>query len=242
MTKEARKSLEAQKEQHQSGDYLSDIVFAANDGIVTTFTVVAGVMGAGLPALVVVILGIVSLVGDGLSMGFGNYLGVKSRREFEGGQRAREELEIEEDPDEEVAEVRDIFQKWGFKDQKLDDATATIVSDKKRWVDFMMVNELGIAEEGADTPAHHGFVTFVSFVLAGAVPLLPFFVVSGTQAAPWSVLASAITLFAIGASRAAIIPARWYRAGMEMLVVGSIAGGAAYALGWVLRNLFDVAL
>ncbi len=60
--------------------YVRDIVYAANDGIVTTFAVVAGVRGAGLEGLAVLALGLANLAADGLSMGMGNYLGIKSKR------------------------------------------------------------------------------------------------------------------------------------------------------------------
>jgi vacuolar iron transporter family protein len=65
--------------------YIRDIVYAANDGVVTTFAVVAGVRGAGLSAPVVLALGFANLAADGLSMGVGNYLGIKSERAAELG-------------------------------------------------------------------------------------------------------------------------------------------------------------
>ena len=63
--------------------YLRDIVYAANDGIVTTFAVVAGVRGAGLSPWIVLALGFANLAADGLSMAVGNYLGIKSERAIE---------------------------------------------------------------------------------------------------------------------------------------------------------------
>ena len=65
------------------GDYIRDIVLSANDGIVTTFAVVAGSLGASLSPSVVVILGLANLFADGLSMSTGSYLGVKSEIEYE---------------------------------------------------------------------------------------------------------------------------------------------------------------
>ena len=58
--------------------YVRDIIYAANDGIVTTFAVIAGSQGASLPAVAVLALGFANLAADGLAMGMGNYLGVKS--------------------------------------------------------------------------------------------------------------------------------------------------------------------
>lgn len=64
-------------------DYIRDVVLSANDGIVTTFAVVTGSLGASLSPSVVVILGLANLFADGLSMSTGSYLGVKSEIEFE---------------------------------------------------------------------------------------------------------------------------------------------------------------
>lgn len=67
--------------------YLADLVYGANDGVVTTFTVVSGVAGAGLPATVVVIIGLVNLVADGFSMGASNFLAIRSAALAEGNDR-----------------------------------------------------------------------------------------------------------------------------------------------------------
>ena len=68
---------------HRKAAYLRDAVFGANDGVVTTFAVVAGSAGASLGTSVVLILGFANLFADGFSMAAGNYLGVKSGMEYE---------------------------------------------------------------------------------------------------------------------------------------------------------------
>jgi VIT1/CCC1 family predicted Fe2+/Mn2+ transporter len=68
---------------HERASYLGDAVFAASDGIITTFAVVAGAIGASLPNSVILILGFANLFADGFSMAAGNYLGNKSATEYE---------------------------------------------------------------------------------------------------------------------------------------------------------------
>lgn len=70
--------------------YIRDIVYAAHDGIITTFAVVAGVRGASLGTLAILVLGLANLAADGLSMGIGNYLGIKSQKAIINGKRYRE--------------------------------------------------------------------------------------------------------------------------------------------------------
>lgn len=63
--------------------HIGDLVFGANDGIVTTFAVVSGVTGAALSTRVIIIMGLANLLGDGIAMGAGNYLGMRSEQEVQ---------------------------------------------------------------------------------------------------------------------------------------------------------------
>ncbi|MHB9025848.1 MAG: VIT1/CCC1 transporter family protein [Armatimonadota bacterium] len=81
--------------QRAGSAYIRDIVLGANDGIITTFAVVAGVAGARLPAVVVILLGFANLLADGISMGASNYLGARSEQAVNGcdGHEAAEQSE-----------------------------------------------------------------------------------------------------------------------------------------------------
>jgi VIT1/CCC1 family predicted Fe2+/Mn2+ transporter len=89
----------------------------------------------------------------------------------------------------------------------------------------------GLPEEEA-SPFRHGAATFAAFVVAGAVPLLPY-------AIPWaafnrlevSMTLTLVELFAVGAARALIANVRWWRAGLEMLLLGAIVAAVAYGSG-----------
>src|SRR3989338_7393378 len=163
--------LHFQHEDASSGGYLRDVIYGANDGIITTFAVVAGVAGAALSSGVVIILGFANLIADGISMGMSNYLGLKSQRDFEARERQREEQETEMWPEEERDEIRRMYAAKGFAGQDLERAVAIITSDKKRWVDEMMVGEFSVVTGSEETPWKHGLVTFGAFVIAGALPL-----------------------------------------------------------------------
>ncbi len=222
----------------KEGEYLADFVYGANDGIVTTFAVVSGAVGAGLPTHVIIILGFANLVGDGISMGLSNFLSLRSKKSFEDRERKREEYEVEKFPDEEKREVEEIVAKWGITGDHATAFVGDIISDKKRWVDFMMREELGILEDSNDKPAMHGLVTFVAFLVAGMLPLIPYlFGVSSHLQFRVSIIATAVSLFAVGASRSAVTSQKWFRSGIEMLLVGGIASGAAYAIGAFIKSI-----
>lgn len=224
--------LEDNYHQRTSGLYLSDMIFGANDGIVTTFAVVAGVSGAALSPLVVIVLGFANLIGDGLAMGIGNYLGRKSEEAYQRGQREKERFEIRHLRDVEIAESEEILRQRGFEGADLAAAMRVITGNEDRWIDFMMRDELGILEEKGGSAFNHGIATFVSFFVAGLVPLLPFLVPGlKAQALPLSVVLTATTMFVSGALRSRVYPISWWRAGLEMLAVGSLAAFAAFTIG-----------
>ena len=163
-----------------SGAYLAEVIYGANDGIVTTFAVVAGVAGAALDPGVVVILGVANLLADGFSMGMSNFLSRRSEVAYE--------------------------------------AAAGNETD-----------------DGGKPPAYTAAVTFLAFVVAGWTPLLPY-ILDLQPLFELSVAATAVAFFAVGASRTVVTERGWLRSGTEMLAVGLLAAGVAYAAGAALAG------
>ncbi len=220
------------------GGYLRDAIYGANDGIITTFAVVAGVAGASLSRDVVLILGFANLIADGISMGMSNYLGMKSQRDFEKKQRAHEEMEIELFPLEEREEVRAMYRAKGFFGAELERAVDIITADRKRWVDEMMIGEHGVVTGSEETPWTHGVVTFAAFIAAGALPLAPFVLLGSIGHDFWlSIASTSATLFVVGSLRTLFTKQGWLKSGLEMLIIGLIAAGASYGIGAFISSL-----
>jgi len=231
------RQLEDVYHQRTGGTYISDMVFGANDGIVTTFAVVAGSTGAGLSSAVIIILGFANLLADGLSMGIGNFLGQKSEIEYQKGQLAKELKEIKFLPEIEEYETRKILESHGYKGDTLEKIYKVITRDNVSWAKWMVRDELGILETQSGSPARHGIATFIAFLIAGLVPLLPY--LSGLPQKNlflYSIISTAITLFITGSLRSKVYPKPWYKTGLEMLFVGSIASVAAYLIGIFLEG------
>ena len=220
-----------------AGKYIGDVIYGANDGIITTFAVIAGASGASLAPVVVVILGFANLLADGISMGASNYLGKRSEHDYAKAQREKEEWEIDHLKEIEVEEVREIFEKKGFNGKDLERAVEIVTSDRKVWLDTMMRDELHIYDEGGENPLLHGFATFLSFAVFGLIPLLPYLVPSLDNKFLLSALLGILTLFLVGASRSNITTLGWIRGGFEMLTVGSIAAVVAFVIGGFIEKL-----
>lgn len=216
---------------HTAGKYVGDFIYGANDGIITTFAIVAGAVGASLSPLVILVLGFANIVADGISMGASNYLGKRSEQDYARAQRKKEEWEIDNLREIEVEEIREIFEKKGFRGKDLARAVEIITSDRKVWLDVMMKDELGIIEEHGHDPRKHGLVTFAAFIVAGLIPLVPFLLPFVPNAFVISIIFGGLALFAAGALRTLITTVSWIRGGLEVLVVGSGAAVAAYLVG-----------
>lgn len=214
------------------GSYIRDVVYGANDGIITTFAVVAGVAGAQLSSNIVLILGFANLLADGLAMAIGNYLGTKSEQEYVQKEREMEEWEIEHVPDCEIKEIRDIYKKKGFKGKSLTQMVDLVTSNKKLWVDTMMIDELGVLPDDDTSAFKNGLATFISFAIAGLFPLLPYLFQVPNLEFNLSITFTALALFSVGALRTFITKKHWLIAGLEMLFVGAIAAIVAYTTGY----------
>ena len=155
--------------------YFDDFIYGSIDGAVTTFAIVAGVMGASLPLVIILILGFANLFADGFSMAAANYQASKARNEFVEMKRKQEKWEIENLEEQERDEIRDIYKEKGFRDKLLEDVVRIITSRKKVWIDTMMKEELELIED-AKNPMHSSVSTFVGFNLIGLIPLIPFMI------------------------------------------------------------------
>lgn len=221
---------------------LGDFVYGATDGAVTTFAIVAGVVGASLSPSIVLILGFANLLADGFSMAVGNYLATKTQREYIEKARKREEWEIDNLVEQEKQEIRDIYAKKGFRDELLDEIVRVITSRRKVWVDTMMKEELGLIED-SKRPRDTAITTFAAFNAIGLIPLLPFVAmfmvgsstVSSVDAFTYSMIFTGAAFFLIGAVKGRVVQKPLLRSGMNTLLVGGIAAAVAYAVGYLLN-------
>ena len=231
-------SIQDMRERHiRTGRYLKDVIFAANDGIITTFAVVAATVGGALSPAVILIVGFANLFADGFSMATGNYLGTKSEKDFYKKEECIEKYEVAHIPEDERQEIREILEKKGYRGDALEQLTGLIVSNEQFWVDFMMQEELGLSNPGDESPVKNAAITFFSFVVAGVIPLLPYIFFGKDASFLTAAISTGSALFIIGASRRFFSNTSWFLLGLEMLGIGGAAAAIAYGIGFTLKSL-----
>jgi VIT1/CCC1 family predicted Fe2+/Mn2+ transporter len=233
-------TLEAISERLSAGprrSYLRDVIYGGIDGSVTTFAVVAGVVGAELSTAVILIMGFANLAADGFSMAAGNFLGTRAEREDFERLEAVERRHIEIVPEGEREEVRQIFRGKGFEGEELERVVNLITADRTRWVRTMLTEEYGLPAE-IRPPWRAALSTFAAFCLCGLAPLLPY-VFGARDAFRLATLLTGGVFFAIGSVKSRWSTASWWSSGLSTLAVGGLAAALAYAVGVLLRGLAD---
>ena len=225
---------------------IEDFVYGATDGAVTTFAIVAGVVGASLSPSVVLILGFANLFADGFSMAIGNYLSAKSRIEYVERQRKREEWEIENTTTQKIQEIKDIYSDKGFRDELLESIAKVITSKRKVWVDTMMEEKTGLVGNNNENPIYKAITTFFAFYLVGLIPLIPFIYVYFVyfdlshlvnkidNVFLYSIVFTAISFFSIGLVKGKVVNKSPVRSGLNTLIIGGIAAAVAFLVGSLL--------
>ena len=224
--------------------HFDDFIYGSIDGAVTTFAIVASVVGAGLSPGIILILGCANLFADGFSMAVANYQASKARNEYIQMRRKQEERDIENSEDEEREEIRDIYRKKGFKDELLEEIVRIITSRKKIWVDTMMKEELGLIDDEKN-PIDSAVSTFVGFNIIGLIPLIPFMIFMmidiepNSEAFTYSTISVSIAFFLVGMIKAKIVKSSKIRSGINTLIIGGGAAMVAYLVGYGLNVLIN---
>lgn len=220
-------------------NYLGEFVYGGIDGSITTFAVVAGSAGAGLDVTVVIILGFANLIADGFSMSVGSYLSTKSEKDNYNKHKNLEYWEVDNIPEEEKDEIRAIYRNKGFEGELLERVVETITANRERWVDVMMKEELEMSPPSSSAVTN-GFVTFISFILVGVIPLLSYIFDFGgndTYFFQVSVLMTTLAFVLIGWLKSYVTQTSAWKGIVETLLLGILAAILAYYAGDGLERL-----
>jgi vacuolar iron transporter family protein len=211
--------------------WIGDAIYGVNDGLGAVFGIVSGMAGYTGGSEVVLAAGLAGTLASALSMGAGAYLAAKSEREVYESEIAREQVEIEENPHEEILELELFYQLKGFSPEESRSMAERIHKEPKQFLRTLVHEELGLSEENFPNPWRSTVSAAVSTAIGGFIPIIPFFFTVGMPAVIASFIISTIAHFAVGAAKTLVTTRPWWATGFEMTVVGILEAAVTYGLG-----------
>lgn len=211
---------------------ISSMALGLSDGLVTNLSFLTG-FGVAIAASISLIqfAGVASMFAGATSMFFGGVLSARSESDLYEADLRREAYEIENEPEEEKAEMFDIYRQKGLTQEEADMVVSRVSSNKARFLEDMLLNELHISKSALQNPIRIGAAIGLSFMLGAFVPLAPYLFASKTTAVPVSVILSSIFLFVAGAWKGRIAKKSVWKKGLETLAVGAVATALLFLIG-----------
>ena len=219
---------------------IREVVFGAQDGVLTTVSVVSAFFGATHRPSEILLAGLASGFAGMIAMSAGSFLSTKAESEVERSEIEREALEITEQPAEELAELVEIYRQQGMSPQLASESAMKVVKDPKQLRRVMAREELGLDVEPQSSPLKNAGVMALSFLSGAIFPIVPYAFVQGVAAFWTSIFLAAAVLFAVGVIKARVADTNQWRSGMETFAIGTAAGLLGYVLGTLIPSHFGV--
>ncbi|MCA9382133.1 VIT1/CCC1 transporter family protein [Candidatus Dojkabacteria bacterium] len=226
-------------------EYIPEIVYGASDGIVTTFAVVAGYSGArltgdsfqSLTVLTVLLFGFANLFADGVSMALGNYLSNLSQKDKV--EKVTFDIEAEEKKKHHKEVSNKFLLEKGFSETESKELTAKIESNKDFWPEWILFTKGISTEVISKKPSRSSAMTFLSFVIFGLIPLLPFLILetNNENALLYSFTGTLIALIILGFVRWKAIGDSAFHAIGQIVLIGTISAFTAFLVGSLIGSV-----
>ena len=210
---------------------LREVVFGAQDGILSTVALVTSVAVAVGSTSTVLVAGLAAALAGMVSMATGAYLGSRAEQDVQRAEIEKEARELEENPAEEYAELMVIFQREGKSFEEARQLSDRISEDKDLWLSTMVEKELGFSLEDTSSPIKDALVMGAAFIIAAAIPIVPYMVWNGGMAIGVSITAGLAALFALGMAKGRIVRRSPLKQGLEILGIGVASAGVGFLLG-----------
>lgn len=231
LSKSDTDKLDVAEEHEHPSELIGEVILGLNDGIVTTLVFALSVAGASAGAYrAVVVAGLAEMLAGGVSMFLGGYTAARAVAEAYHYQVGVERSEIQQEPEEERAEVTRIYHDKGFRGPLLDAIVRHITADNERWLQVMVRDELGAPPDEGPSPWQSGVAIGLAFMVGALIPVLPFLLHLAQPrffAAGFSIAALAVT----GALRSRYSQKGPWRSAGELIVVGLVGTAIGLVIG-----------
>jgi len=213
----------------QRAGWLRATVLGANDGLLSTASLVLGVAAGDASSSVLWLSGLASLAAGAFSMAAGEYTSVSSQRDAEEADLVAEAAELEANPDDEIRELEMIYRRRGLSNE-----LARQVAIEMHDVDALGAHardELGLDPEDLADPRQAAVVSFLSFAVGALVPVLTIGLLPVGVRSMVTAVITLIALAGLGALAARLGGAAPYRAAARLVLLGALAMAVTSVIG-----------
>ena len=220
------------KEEHlSSSEFITDIVIGMSDGLTVPFALAAGLSGAVSSNTVIITAGIAEIVAGSIARGLGGYLAGKTEQEHYQAELKREYDEVENLPEKEKQEVRDVFAEYGLSREAQDIIAEEMSKDKDKWVDFMMKYELGLEKPHPNRARKSASTIGISYIVGGFIPLSAYFLThTPYEGLIGSAILTVICLFIFGYFKSKVTGQPPIMGALKVTLIGIAAAAAAFII------------
>jgi predicted membrane protein (TIGR00267 family) len=220
---------------HRRASGLSDVILGGQDGLVNVLGVILGVAAATNDPRIVMVAGLAATFAESVSMGAVAYTSTLADTDFYESEKAREYRHVNQVPDLERQEIREIYRQKGFEGELLSKIVETITTNPDVWVAVMMAEEHQLAPADRRQAFRSAGIVGFSALIGSLIPLFPFIMLPVSVGIPASILLSAVVLFVVGAYKARTTVGHPTKSGLEMAIIGTLSALVGYAVGLVLK-------
>lgn len=230
--------VQAEKQRVAGLRRIREVVFGAQDGLISTVAIAATVMAATQNNSIAVVAGVASVMAGTISMAAGTYLGARAASQMEEAELEIERRELAGRPEEERAELIATFRHDGYSMVDAEDMADRLMADRELALGVMAERELGISPEAPADPRKDALVMGASYIGGGLVPLPPYLLLGGPPSIVGSIVLTVIALAVVGVAKARTAHRAVLPSVLEVVGIGAASGVLGYLLGdWLPRLL-----
>ena len=224
-------TMQEERERIEARSRIRELVFGAQDGVLTAVAVVSGFFGAHATNANIIFAGLASGFAGMVAMTAGSYVSSKAESEVQRAEFRREMRELRDRPGEEIAELIEMYRYQGMGEEQARDAALRVAQDPQAMLEVMAREELGIDVQSRRNPVKDAVVMALSFAAGAVLPIVPYVFLHGLPALVTSVLLAVAALFGVGVIRARVAETNWFWTGLETFGIGATAAILGYVLG-----------
>ena len=219
------------EEHFESSDLVKDIVIGMSDGLTVPFALAAGLSGAVSSTEIILTAGIAEIIAGSIAMGLGGYLSGKTEIDHYNSELKREHDEVENLPEKEKQEVREILMEYGLSIEASNTVVTELEKDKNKWVDFMMRFELGLEKPEANRATKSAATIALSYIAGGLIPLSPYYFLHEAHTALYySCGVTVVCLFLFGYFKSKATGQPLFTGALKVTAIGALAAAAAFSI------------